>query len=144
MEYIGNKSKQGADDYVHFLEECGYRVFFKNINLNYSVGKIEARPWADKGGKFATSSTTLHRELLIVEKKNDGKSFVLHTTYEDKLKYYKTLQRPWLFGFLIWGIAGLLTQNIAFGVLAVVFLVVVGIFHMDIMQFKKKSKETEW
>ncbi len=26
----------------------GYKVFYKNINLNYSVGKVRLRPWAEK------------------------------------------------------------------------------------------------
>ena len=51
----------------------GYSVFYKNINLNYSVGKVRWRPWAEIGGRIATNTTTFNRELLIVEKENDGK-----------------------------------------------------------------------
>ena len=47
----------------------------KNINLNYSVGKVRWRPWAEIGGRIATNTTTFNRELLIVEKENDGKPF---------------------------------------------------------------------
>ena len=79
VEFVGEKSKQGADDYVRFLEDCGYRVFYKNINLNYAVGKVRVRPWANQGGKIATNATTYNRELLIVEKVSDGKPFELHT-----------------------------------------------------------------
>ena len=39
VEFIGEKSKENATDYAVFLEDMGYKVFFKNINLNYSVGK---------------------------------------------------------------------------------------------------------
>ena len=38
VEFIGEKSKENAKDYSLFLEDMGYKVFFKNINLNYSVG----------------------------------------------------------------------------------------------------------
>ena len=39
VEFIGEKSKESSIDYANFLEDMGYTVFFKNINLNYSVGK---------------------------------------------------------------------------------------------------------
>lgn len=78
VEYIGEKSQNSAKDYHDFLEDMGYKVFYKNINLNYSVGKVRWRPWAEKGGRIATNATTFNRELLIVEKENDGKPFELH------------------------------------------------------------------
>ena len=81
VEFIGEKSKENATDYADFLEDMGYKVFFKNINLNYSVGKVRWRPWAETGGRIATNATTFNRELLIVEKANDGKPFELHTSY---------------------------------------------------------------
>lgn len=68
VEFIGQKSKANASDYHEFLEGMGYKVFYKNINLNYSVGKVRLRPWAEKGGRIATNATTFNRELLIVEK----------------------------------------------------------------------------
>ena len=80
VEFIGEKSKENATDYADFLEDMGYKVFFKNINLNYSVGKVRLRPWAEMGGCIATNATTFNRELLIVEKSNDGKPFELHTS----------------------------------------------------------------
>ena len=96
IDFIGHKSKEEADNYYMFLEDMGYKVFYKNINLNYSIGKIRWRPWAEKGGRLATNATTFNRELLIVEKANDGKPFELHTSYEDKAYYYKNLRNPWL------------------------------------------------
>ena len=54
VEFIGEKSKENATDYADFLEDMGYKVFFKNINLNYSVGKVRWRPWAERGGRIAT------------------------------------------------------------------------------------------
>ena len=80
VEFIGQKSKENAQNYHDFLEEMGYSVFYKNINLNYSVGKVRWRPWAEIGGRVATNTTTFNRELLIVEKENDGKPFDLHTS----------------------------------------------------------------
>ena len=62
VEFIGQKSKANASDYHEFLEGMGYKVFYKNINLNYSVGKVRLRPWAEKGGRIATNATTFNRE----------------------------------------------------------------------------------
>ena len=83
VEFIGHKTKDDAKDYYDFLEGMDYKVFYKNINLNYSIGKIRWRPWAEKGGRIATNNSTFNRELLIVEKKNDGKPLELHNSYED-------------------------------------------------------------
>ena len=56
-------AQSNAKDYFKFLEDMGYKVFFKNINLNYSVGKVRYRPWAEKGARIATNGTTFNREL---------------------------------------------------------------------------------
>ena len=99
IDYIGHRSRESSDKYVEFLQSLGYVVFFKNINLNYSLAKVQFRPWAESGGKLSTPKTTLNKELLIVEKKNDGKPFELYTTLEDKLALYKSAQSPWIFFF---------------------------------------------
>lgn len=49
---------------------------------------------SEKGGRIATNNSTFNRELLIVEKKNDGKPFELHTSFEDKENYYRNLRNP--------------------------------------------------
>ena len=59
VELIGHKTKDDAKDYYDFLEGMDYKVFYKNINLNYSIGKIRWRPWAEKGGQIATNSSLL-------------------------------------------------------------------------------------
>lgn len=97
VEFVGEKSKQSAEDYASFLEDCGYRVLFKNLNLDYSVGKAVLRPWAEKGGKIATTSGSYNKELLLVEKENDGKPFLLHTSDDDVREYKKTVRKPWIF-----------------------------------------------
>ena len=121
VEFVGEKSKQNAKEYAAFLEDFGYRVLFKNLNLDYSVGKVVFRPWAKKGGKIATTGGSYNKELLLVEKENDGKPFELHTTDEDIREYKKTLSRPWIFSivtifivlFLCFG-SGFLATNLGF------------------------------
>lgn len=92
VEFNGEKSYGNHKDYKAFLEGLGYRVLGKNINLNWSIGKMRFRPWAESTGKISTSPGTFNRELLIVEKKNDGKPFELHTDAQDATKFFKTLR----------------------------------------------------
>ncbi len=100
VEFVGEKSQQNAKEYASFLEDYGYRVLFKNLNLDYSVGKAVFRPWAKKGGKIATTGGTYNKELLLVEKENDGKPFELHTTDDDIREYKKTIRKPWIFSIV--------------------------------------------
>lgn len=108
VEFIADQSKKSAEGYKAFLEGCGYTVLYKNANLNYSIGKVRYRPWASEGGKIATNSTTFNRELLIVEKENDGKKFVLHTTVTDQIEYYKKWRNIWLTYTAIWTVLSLM------------------------------------
>ena len=125
VEYMGDQSFEEEQNYKAFLEEMGYRVFYKNINLDYSVGKLTYRPWADKGGRLSTNRTTYNRELLIVEKENDGRPFQLHTEAEDIMDYYRRLSYPWYFAvfFMLAGMIlawPLLLPVLLFGIFAVV------------------------
>lgn len=143
VDFIGHKSKEDAEHYYTFLEDMGYKVFYKNINLNYSIGKIRWRPWAEKGGRLATNKTTFNRELLIVEKENDGKSFELHTSYEDKAYYYKNLRNPWLLILLIFAISTLMNPSVVFGILAFLTLLPVLLYQWQIVKIRQESKTTE-
>ena len=144
VEFIGEKSKENATDYADFLEDMGYKIFFKNINLNYSVGKVRLRPWAEMGGCIATNATTFNRELLIVEKSNDGKPFELHTSYEDKENYYRNLRNPWLLILLMFAIFAVAKCSVVFGVLALVSLIPVLVYQTQVMQNKREGKTKEW
>ena len=132
VEFIAQKSKVDAS------------VFYKNINLNYSVGKVRLRPWAEKGGRIATNATTFNRELLIVEKDNDGKPFELHTSYEDKENYYRNLRNPWLLILLMFAIFAVVNRSVVFGVLALVSLIPVLVYQTQVMQNKREGKTKEW
>ena len=39
VAYIANRSKENAEAYVKSLEDCGYRVLYKNANLNCGYGE---------------------------------------------------------------------------------------------------------
>lgn len=144
VEFIGQKSKENAQNYHDFLEEMGYSVFYKNINLNYSVGKVRWRPWAEKGGRIATNATTFNRELLIVEKENDGKPFELHTSYEDKESYYSNLRNPWLLLLLMFAVFTVVNQSVILGILALISLIPVIVYQSQIMKNRREAKTKEW
>ena len=143
VEFIGHKTKDDAKDYYDFLEGMDYKVFYKNINLNYSIGKIRWRPWAEKGGRIATNNSTFNRELLIVEKKNDGKPFELHTSFEDKENYYRNLRNPWLLILLMFVIFTVMDRSLVFGVFALISLFPVIIYQMEIMKVRYEAKTKE-
>lgn len=108
IEFVANLSFNSEKDYRAFLEEFGYKVFYKNVNLNFSIGKIKWRPYGNGMGQISTNPGSYNKELLIVEKKNDGKPFELHTTNCSKASYYKPLRNAWLtvaamlLAFTIW------------------------------------------
>lgn len=144
VEFIGQKSKDHAQDYSNFLEDMGYKVFYKNINLNYSVGKVRWRPWAEKGGRIAANSTTFNRELLIVEKENDGKLFQLHTSYADKGEYYSNLRNPWLSILLMFTVFAIVNRSIIMGTLALISLFPVITYQIQVTKSKHEAKTKEW
>lgn len=40
IDFVAEKSNTELNSYKAFLEELGYKVFFKNINLNWSLGNF--------------------------------------------------------------------------------------------------------
>lgn len=101
VEFVGDKSYSKAEDYREYLEGMGFRTFTKNINLNFPYGKVRWRPYAKGMGQIATSPGGFNRELLIVEKKRDGKPFEMHTDVHDKLDAYKSVRRAYFWAVLI-------------------------------------------
>ena len=144
IDFIGEKSKADAEEYRRFLEDMGYKAFFKNINLNYSAGKLRWRPWAEKGGRIAANSTTFNRELPIAEKKNDGKPFELHTSYEDKARYYANLRNPRLMLFIFFGAFWAAQRSVPFLILGAISLVPTLIYHTRAMKNSREAKTREW
>lgn len=143
VDFIGSKAQSEAQDYHNFLEDIGYKVFFKNINLNYSIGKMKYRPWAEKGGRIATNATTFNKELLIVEKENDGKPFELHTSVEDKIGYYRSLRNPWFTVVVLFIIFGVYAESILLSVYGLLPMVPVIVYQRQIVKIRKEGKIVE-
>ncbi|WP_343101164.1 DUF2812 domain-containing protein [Romboutsia sp. MSSM.1001216sp_RTP31141st1_G3_RTP31141_220114] len=97
VEFVADKSNSEIKKYKNFLEDdIGYKSFKKNININWSFGKMKFRPWSN-GGKIATSPGSFNKELLILEKQNDGMDFNLHTSNDDLIKYLTPIRNMYLF-----------------------------------------------
>ncbi len=150
VEYVGDRSWEEEENYKGFLESFGYKVFYKNINLDYSTYKVTYRPWADKGGRVSSTAarSTYNKELLIVEKENDGKPFELHTESEDRVGYYKRLSRPWYFaGFISLCLAIITWPNkvpvIIFGILTLACAAELAIAACRIHKINKNIKIEE-
>jgi len=91
VEFVADKSYAKSRDYKAFLESMGYKTFYKNVYVGIFFG-IKWRPWGEGAGQIATAPGSLRKELIIVEKKNDGKSFELHTDLTDLLTLYRKIR----------------------------------------------------
>lgn len=96
VDFVGQMSYAKSKDYRQFLQGLGCRTFYKNLNLNWSVGHVRWRPWAKGTGQIATSPGGFNRELIIAEKQNDGTPFALHTTCDDQIAAMRPLRAAWL------------------------------------------------
>ena len=109
VEFVADKSAADAKYYRQFLDEMGYRTFAKNININFSIGKLRWRPWARGGGRIATKPGGYDSELIIVEKARSASPLELHTDMRELADYYATIRNSYLtavFLFAIFGIIG--------------------------------------
>ncbi len=62
VEFIGEKSKESSIDYANFLEDMGYKVFFKNINLTILLERLV-------GGHGQNGAGVLRQtQQLLIEK----------------------------------------------------------------------------
>ena len=96
VEFVGALSWPRSHYYAEFLRDLGYEVFYKNVNLNWSVGKVRWRPYGKGMGQVATSPGAINKELLLVGKKRDGKPFQLYTTWQDKARQAAEYRNAWL------------------------------------------------
>lgn len=143
VEFVAHLSREKAEDYARFLEDCGYRTWFKNANLDWNVGKVVGRPWAEPGGRLASNATTYNRELLIVVKENDGKPFRLHTALEDQIRYRKAQRRPALFLLAVMVPLAALTRSWPAALFAALALAVLIRHQLALAKLKKQGGISE-
>lgn len=152
IEFIADKSFKSGKEYRTFLEGIGYKVFYKNINLNYSIGKVRWRPYGSGAGQISTNPGSYNKEILIIEKENDGRPFELHTSNADIAKYFKPIRNAWIslstmfVAFSLW----CFIQNeapsneiILFGIFGVIMIIPVIFYQKQINHYMKEAKIEE-
>ena len=118
-------------------------MFRKNINLDYTVGKVRFRLWAGRGGKTAAHADASSGELLIVEKVSDGKPFERHTAYEDKQKNCKDRRKAWGFLFVWFVLGGVVFRHNVWWLFAAAALAALIAFQVELAELKKQGKIQE-
>jgi hypothetical protein len=96
IEFVAEKSYKELNEYKRFLKEMGFRTFSKNLNLNYSFGKMKWRPWAKGMGQLASLPGSYNKELVILEKKREDKPFEIHTDLDDLIDYYRGVRNMYV------------------------------------------------
>lgn len=96
-----------------------------------------------KGGRIATNRTTYNREILIIEKKSDGKPFNIHTTGDDLIWYYSKLRNPWICFLAVFGALGIIYRSITFGLFALVSFFPIIAYQLKIAKIRREHKFRE-
>lgn len=96
VEFVAEKSYSSSKDYKEFLDSIGYKTFYKNVNVGIAIGKVRGRPWGEGAGQITTSPGSFQKELIIAEKKKDGKPFKLHTELTDSLSKLGKIRAAYL------------------------------------------------
>lgn len=140
VDFIADKGRREVEDYKLFLEDLGFVVFYKNMNLNYSAGKIRIRPWAKEGGKIATKNTTYNKEVLIAEITPAYKAYKLHTSSNDMIAYYKNIRKPWECLFLLLCLFAIINLSLVW-ILPILFtLIPICLYQMKIHGEKREAR----
>jgi hypothetical protein len=101
VELVGQMSERKRKEYQDLFEELEYKVFTKNLNINFSFGKIKFRPWGNGWGKITTSPGSYNKELLIIETLMSESKFEIHTDIEDKLIAYQNVINSLLYAVIM-------------------------------------------
>ena len=98
VDYIGNKSNIQRKEYESFLDDLKINYYEKPLNFGqFSIGRTKYRPYAGKGGKLAASKGMINREILILEKENNGKTFNIYNNVKDKIIALKERKKPYIY-----------------------------------------------
>lgn len=89
-------------------------------------------------------TTQLLQKLLIVEREKNDKPFELHTSFEDKIQYYESLQKPYVIFFLLFLLIGVMTKVLLLSLLGLIPLIPALIYYHQIKALKKEAISKEW
>lgn len=95
VDYVGNMSDQQRIEYEKFLDDMDISYYQKSLNIGqFSLGRVKYRPYANRGGKLATSKGMINKEILILEKENSGSTFNIYNNLKDKIVALKERMKP--------------------------------------------------
>ncbi|PRR78126.1 hypothetical protein CLLI_18900 [Clostridium liquoris] len=152
IEFVADKSYKEIKEYQEFLASMGFRSFNKNLNLNYSHGKVRWRPWAKGMGQIAANPGSYNKEILILEKERDGNPFKLHTDFRDLISYYKSIRNIYLttmvlaLAFFIWSFFphfitnGTIVFRMAMAAIELIFLIPTIMYTRIVLEYKNELK----
>ncbi len=145
VAFVGNLSRAHGEEYARRLAEHGYRTWFKNVNLQWSRGKLRWNPAGEPGARLVSEYTTLDRELLIVERRAEPGEFRL-CTVEEELEALRGMRRRCLCVSLAFAAPGALSialglctplQSLAFWAFAAIFAVPCAVCALRMHRLKK-------
>lgn len=152
VEFVADKSPTELKDYITYLEEMNFKVLSKNMNINYSLGKIRWRPWTKGAAQIVTSPGNYNKELLIVERVKSSTVFALHTNLRELSKYFTTVRNAYFSATILLLLPFLLNINkfktinfsffaiVSFTLLYLLLLIITIKYSMLAKKYKKESK----
>lgn len=152
VDFVGNLSREHGADYAAFLADCGYRTWYKNVNLQWSYGKVRWNPWGEPGARIISSNTTLDRELLIVERRAEPGEFRLYTSPEDETASLRSRRRRTMYAALIFAALGALAvalklctprESLPFWIFALVFAIPSAVYTWQIHRTKREIRRSD-
>lgn len=139
VQFVANQSYQELLEYKQYLKDLEIQTFSKNINIGkLSFGEIRFRPYATRKGMLATSPGMINKELLILEQKTSQKPFLIYTSLEDLIDYYKLLRRTFLSIDLLFLIIEVITFQWLF-ILFTIPLSLLVLYYMNQLSHYKKE-----
>ena len=147
VDFVGNLSRAHGDDYAAFLSGFGYKTWFKNVNLQWSRGKVRWNPAGEPGARIISDRTNLDRELLIVERRAEPGEFRLYTSAEDEIEVLRGMRRRSLCPALIFAALGALAlalgltlvQSLACWVFVAIYAVPCAAYTLRIAHLKREE-----
>ena len=147
VDFVGNLSRAHGDDYAAFLSGFGYRTWFKNVNLQWSRGKVRWNPAGEPGARISSDRTNLDREILIVERRAEPDEFRLYMV-EEEIDVLRDMRRRSLYPAVIFAALGALAlalrictpvQSLVFWVFAAVFAIPCAAYTFRIARMRRSA-----
>ena len=73
-----------------------------------------------------------------------GSEMCIRDSYEDRANYYSNLRNPWLLLMLMLAAFATVNRSVILGIVAVIFLIPVIIYQLQIMKNRHEAKMKEW